>query len=93
MLIAYVLVIVLNFLFLRFFGTVGIVLVIVVDLALLLYLLRDQLGKLSVRAGLRELSKGRLDYRIDTSSLTGDSLDDLAAWVAEIRKRYDRLKT
>ena len=75
MLIAYVLVIVLNFLFLRFFGTVGIVLVIVVDLALLLYLLRDQLGKLSVRAGLRELSKGRLDYRIDTSSLTGDSLE------------------
>ena len=75
MLIAYVLVIVLNFLFLRFFGTVGIVLVIVVDLALLLYLLRDQLGKLSVRAGLRELSKGRLDYRIDTSSLTGDRLE------------------
>lgn len=75
MLIAYVLVIVLNFLFLRFFQTVGIILAVVIDLALLLYLLRDQVGKLSVRAGLRELSKGRLDYRIDTSSLTGDSLE------------------
>ena len=75
MLIAYICFIVLNFLFLRFFGTVGIITVIVLDLALLLYLMRDQLGKLSVRAGLRELSKGKLDYRIDTSSLTGDSLE------------------
>ena len=75
MLIAYVLFIILNFLFLRFFGTVGIISVIVLDLVLLLYLLRDRLGKLSVRAGLRELSTGRLDYRIDTASLTGDSLE------------------
>ena len=75
MLIAYILFIILNFLFLRFFGTVGIISVVVLDLALLLYLLRDRLGKLSVRAGLRELSTGKLDYRIDTSSLTGDSLE------------------
>jgi signal transduction histidine kinase len=75
MLIAYLLLIVLNFLFLRFFGTVGVVSVIVIDLAVLLYLLRDRLGNLSIRAGLRELSKGRLDYRIDTSSLTGESLE------------------
>ena len=75
MLIAYLLLIVLNFLFLRFFGTVGVVSVIVIDLAALLYLLRDRLGNLSIRAGLRELSKGRLDYRIDTSSLTGESLE------------------
>ena len=75
MLIAYILFIVLNFLFLRFFGTVGIISVFVLDLALLLYLLRDRLGKLSVREGLRELSTGKLDYRIDTSSLTGDSLE------------------
>ena len=75
MLIAYLLLIVLNFLFLRFFGTVGVVSVIVIDLAVLLYLLRDRLGNLSIRTGLRELSKGRLDYRIDTSSLTGESLE------------------
>ena len=75
MLGAYLLFIVLNFLLLRFFGTVGIISVIVLDLAFLLYLLRDRLGKLSVRAGLRELSKGKLDYRIDTSSLTGESLE------------------
>ncbi len=75
MLIAYVLFILMNFLFLRYFGSVGFASVIVIDLAALLYLLRDRLGKLSVRAGLRELSKGKLDYRIDTSSLSGDSLE------------------
>ncbi len=75
MMILYVVFILLNFVFLRFFGTVGIVSVIVLDLAFLLYMLRDRLGKLSVRAGLRELSMGRLDYRIDTGSLTGDSLE------------------
>ena len=74
-LILYLIFIFLNFLFLGYFGTVGVVSVVVLDLALLLYLLRDRLGKLSVRAGLRELSKGKLDYRIDTGSLTGDSLE------------------
>lgn len=64
-----------NFLLLRFFGTVGVAIVIVLDLAMLLYLMAEQLGKLSVRAGLRELSKGKLDYRIDTTPLTGDSLE------------------
>ena len=67
--------ILLNFLFLRFCGHFGVAIVVVLDLALLLYLMRDRLGKLSVRAGLRELSKGKLDYKIDTSSLTGDSLE------------------
>ncbi len=75
MLIVFAVYILLNFLFLRFFGTIGIVITIVLDLALVLYLIADQLGKLSVREGLRELSKGRLDYKIDTSSLTGDSLE------------------
>ncbi len=75
MLAAYVLFMLLNFLFLRFFGTVGIVSVIVLDLAVLLFLVRDQLGKLSVRAGLRELSQGKLDYKIDTGSLNGGSLE------------------
>ena len=49
--------------------------VLVMDAAVLLYLLRDQVGKLSVRQGLREISTGKLDYRIDTQSLTGDSLE------------------
>lgn len=75
MLAAYVMFMVLNFLFLRFFGTIGIISVLVLDMAILLYLVRDQLGKLSVKAGLRELSQGKLDYRIDTTSLNGDSLE------------------
>ena len=75
MLILFVVFMLLNFLFLRFFGTIGVVIVFVLDLAFLLYLIAEQLGKLSVREGLRELSKGKLDYKIDTSSLTGDSLE------------------
>lgn len=73
--VVYTLFILANFLFLRFFGAAGIVIVIVMDLALLLYLMRDQIGKLSVRQGLREISKGRLDYKIDEHGLTGDSLE------------------
>lgn len=75
LLVVYVLFVGLNFLLLRYAEAVGIVIVLVMDLALLLYLIRDQVGKLSVREGLREISKGKLDYRIDTYSLAGDSLE------------------
>lgn len=75
MITTYILFILANFLLLRFFGATGVVIVLVMDLALLLYLVRDQLGKLSVKQGLREISKGKLDYKIDTHGLAGDSLE------------------
>lgn len=75
LIVVWLLFIVANFFLLRFFGAAGIVIVLVMDLALLLYLLRDQIGKLSVRQGLREISKGKLDYKIDEHGLTGDSLE------------------
>lgn len=75
LLMVYSLFIAANFLFLRAFGTIGIIMVLVLDMGLILYLMRDQVGKLSVRQGLREISKGRLDYKIDTHGLTGDSLE------------------
>lgn len=75
LLISYTVFILLNLLLPGYLGAAGAVIVLVADLAVLLYLMRDQVGKLSVREGLREISKGRLDYRIDTRSLAGDSLE------------------
>lgn len=49
---------------------------------------------LGPKKALRQLrEKDRAAFRLYEAALTGDSLDDLAAWVAEIRMRYDRLKT
>ena len=64
-----------NIVAVRFFHAAGMVIAVVMDLGLLLYLMRDQIGKLSVREGLREISKGKLDYKIDRKGLTGDSLE------------------
>lgn len=75
LLVFYTAFIFLNLLLPRYLGAAGAIIVFVVDLAVLLYLIRDQVGKLSVREGLREISKGKLDYRIDTGSLAGDSLE------------------
>ncbi len=65
---------ILNVVFLRFFGSPGIVMALVMDMAVLLFLMRDVVGKQSVREGLNQISKGHLDYRIDTKVLTGESL-------------------
>lgn len=64
-----------NFILPNYFESAGGAVVLVMDLALLLYLMREQVGKMSVREGLREISKGKLEYRIDESGLAGDSLE------------------
>ncbi|MDD3794896.1 MAG: HAMP domain-containing sensor histidine kinase [Lachnospiraceae bacterium] len=79
LLIGYILFFALNFFFLRFFGVTGIFLVLVMDMAVLLYLMRDVVGKQSVREGLSQIAKGRLNYKIDTSVLTGEALEMAAA--------------
>ncbi|MCD8075075.1 MAG: ATP-binding protein [Lachnospiraceae bacterium] len=65
---------ILNILFLLLFGRAGLVLVILLDMAVLLYLLRDIAGKQSIYEGIHQLSQGDLNYRIDTSTLSGESL-------------------
>ncbi|MCD7817499.1 MAG: HAMP domain-containing histidine kinase [Lachnospiraceae bacterium] len=65
---------VLNFLFLLFFGRSGLILVALLDMAVLLYLMRDMAGKQNIYEGIHQISQGDLKYRIDTSSLQGDSL-------------------
>ncbi len=65
----------LNFLFLVFFKTVGVFFVLVLDMLVLLYLLRDLVGKQSVWEGIHQISTGDLTYKIDTSTLQGETYE------------------
>lgn len=60
LLFAYIVFVILNFMFLLF-GKVGIFLMFVLDMAVLLYLMRDMTGKQSVYEGIQQISKGDLD--------------------------------
>lgn len=71
----YIMVIVLNFLFLLLFKRSGIFPVLVIDMIVLLFLLRDMAGKQSVWEGIHQISKGDLSYKIDTTTLTGESYE------------------
>ena len=71
----YIMVIVLNFLFLLLFKRSGIFPVLVIDMIVLLFLLRDMAGKQSVWEGIHQISKGDLTYKIDTTTLTGESYE------------------
>ena len=70
----YVIFFILNFAFLLF-GRVGIFMVFVLDMAVLLYLLRDMAGKQSVYDGIHQISKGDLTYKIDTAALQGETYE------------------
>ncbi len=70
----YVIFFILNFAFLLF-GKVGIFMVFVLDMAVLLYLLRDMAGKQSVYDGIHQISKGDLAYKIDTAALQGETYE------------------
>lgn len=74
LLFAYIIFVILNFLFLLF-GRVGIFLMFVLDMAVLLYLMRDMTGKQSVYEGIQQISKGDFDYKIDTSTLQGETYE------------------
>ncbi len=75
LLTAYIVFFALNLFFLRFFASAGILMALVLDMAVLLYLMRDEVGNQSVQEGLYQISKGQLDYKIDTHVLTGNSLE------------------
>ncbi len=72
LLFLYIIFVILNFLFLLL-GDIGIFLMLVMDMVVLLYLLRDMTGKQSIYEGLRQISRGDLGYKIDTSALQGES--------------------
>ena len=73
--IGYVAFFALNIFFVGFFGLPGAVMALVLDMAVLLYLMRDEVGKQNVREGLYQISQGKLGYRIDTKAMTGESLE------------------
>lgn len=70
----YIIFVILNFLFLLL-GNVGIFLMLVMDMVVLLYLLRDMAGKRSIYEGIQQISKGDLGYKIDTSTLQGETAE------------------
>ncbi len=72
--LGYIIFFALNIFFLGFFGFAGVVMAVVIDMAVLLYLMRSEVGKQSVWEGLNQLSQGELSYKIDTRLLTGESL-------------------
>ena len=67
--------VVLNMVFLLIGGLPGAVMALVLNLAALLYLMRDVVGSQSVKEGLDQISKGNLEYRINTQVLMGESRD------------------
>ena len=69
----YVLFVVFNMIFLLVGGFPGTVMALILNLAALLYLMRDVVGHQSVREGIGAISRGDLDYRINTQVLTGES--------------------
>ena len=75
LLIAYISFFALNLFFLGAFSSFGVIMALVLDMAVLLYLMRDMVGKQSVRDGLYQLSQGKLDYKINTTAMTGESLE------------------
>lgn len=75
LLISYLVFFALNIIFIGFFSLSGIIMALVTDMAVLLYLMRDEVGKQNVREGLYQISQGRLDYRIDTKAMSGESLE------------------
>lgn len=72
-LILFVLFIIVNLLALLIGGVPGFIMALVLDMTALLYLMRESVGNQNIREGLKRLSKGELDYRIDTGVLTGES--------------------
>ena len=71
--IAYVGFVILNMVFLLIGGIAGGIMALILNFAALLYLMRDVVGSKSVREGLDQISKGKLEYRINTQVLTGES--------------------
>lgn len=75
LLIAYLIFFALNIFFLGFFGGSGVIMALVLDMAVLLFLMRDEVGKQSIREGLYQISQGKLDYKVDTTVLSGETLE------------------
>lgn len=73
LLVLYIIFFILNFTFPLVFDRFGIFMTVVLDMAALLYLLRDMAGKRSIWEGIHQISQGDLSYKIDTTALQGET--------------------
>ena len=73
LLIIYVGFVVLNMLSLIVGGIPGLLAAFALNMAALLYLMRAVVGNRNIMEGLDQISQGKLDYRINTQALTGES--------------------
>lgn len=64
-----------NFLLIAAFWGFGFFLALLVDVGVLLWLLRDAAGKQVLKDGLRKISEGNLDFKIDLDGMRGDNLE------------------
>lgn len=60
------------------FGAFGVLLVLILDAAVLLLLMREASGRKQIEQGLKEIVAGDLEYKIDLTSLQGDENIQLA---------------
>ncbi len=65
----------LNLLFLMVGGLAGRTMMLTWNMAALLYLMREEVGNKTIHEGLKQFQAGKIDYRINTDVLTGESKD------------------
>lgn len=75
LLISFCAVILVNLLLIAALGGFGILLALVVDAGVLLWLLRDAAGRQVVKDGLKKISGGDLDFKINLDGMHGDNLE------------------
>ncbi len=71
--ITYVMFLVLNLIFFMIGGLPGGLMLLSINLAALLSLMRESVGNENIREGLQQIQAGRLDYRVNTEVLYGES--------------------
>jgi len=79
MIVAFVGLVLMNYLLAALFGGFGLILLFLADGVVLLYMIRENAGRQVIYDGLARLASGQLDYKIDEKDLTGDNRQMAAA--------------
>ncbi len=66
---------ILNMVFLMVGGMAGAIMMLTLNFAALLYLMREEVGNQTIYEGLKQFQSGQIDYRINTEVLSGESRD------------------
>ena len=79
MIVAFVGLVLMNYLLAALCGGFGLILLFLADGVVLLYMIRENAGRQVIYDGLARLASGQLDYKIDEKDLTGDNRQMAAA--------------